>query len=74
MEPHNSISCTGNECWVPHSSPGFGLEWETNIQRPPLYLLSLRAKPRDLRLSLSVAPQKKLFQSFHSTDYTVAAV
>jgi hypothetical protein len=32
------ISCTGNECGVPHSSPVFGLEWDTQHSTTPQYV------------------------------------
>ena len=26
-----AVFSTSNECWVPHSSPVFGLEWDTQV-------------------------------------------
>jgi hypothetical protein len=30
---------TGNERWVPHSSPVFGLEWDTTALDPLLFVI-----------------------------------
>src|SRR6202453_1989141 len=33
-ESDDPVPCTGNERWVPHSSPVFGLEWDTQHSTP----------------------------------------
>jgi hypothetical protein len=43
-ESNDPASCTGNERGVPHSSPVFGLEWDTQHSTAPSLPVVIRSK------------------------------
>jgi hypothetical protein len=82
FHPHRRISgvsstrqfviSTANKCWVPHSSPVFGLEWATqDSTRPSLRFVikSLACSSTPPAANLLAAPASRGPGSFHRPDH-----